>query len=139
VSILLTHSTLKSLHSAQLSDGSTLLDNKEADALMKNSRSQLPPLPGPLLLWSDVRVQSISTVIFYAQRPVQEVQLAAPAPGTPLDRYMFNPMTLDAAVRSEPRLLLLDKALISQIPSVYTYTPLQSATDIELGTIVRTR
>jgi 4-amino-4-deoxy-L-arabinose transferase-like glycosyltransferase len=134
ISILATHSTLKSLHSADLA-GPGLLDNREADALLKSA--PLPAMPGPLLYLRNGRVQSIATVVFYARVPVQQVILASSAPETRLDRYMFDPVPLSEAVGSEPRLILLDKDLIPLIPREFAYTPLDPATDVELGTIAR--
>jgi len=136
VSILLTHSTLKSLHSADLA-GPGLLDNKEADALIRTARYRILPIEGPLLVWRTGPIQSIATIVFYSGRPVQHVQLVAPAEAT--DRYVFNPEPLEDAVGPEPRLILLDKSLIDRIPAGLTYTPIQSSATVELGTIVHTR
>jgi 4-amino-4-deoxy-L-arabinose transferase-like glycosyltransferase len=138
VSVVATHSTLKSLHSADLA-GPGLLDNKEADTLLRKSGIEEAPTPDPLLLWRKDRVQSIATVVFYARRPVQQVQLDPPPPGTPIDPYMFSPELLSRAVGSEPRLILLDKSLIPQIPYRFLYTPVTSLGNIELGTIVNTQ
>jgi hypothetical protein len=135
-SILLTHSTLKSLHSADLA-GPNLLDNKEADALLKST--SLPDIPGPVLYLRDGRVQSIATVVFYARRPVQQVALTPPAPGTPLDPYMFNPESLDEAVGPESRLILLDKSVLPRLPAGFTFTPIRSLATLALGNIVRIR
>ena len=136
LSILATHSTLKSLHSADLS-GPGLLDNREADALLREAHPELAPADGPLLLWRAKPVQSIATIVFYAQRPVEQVQLAPVSPGTPIDRYMFSPRTLDEAVGSEPRLILLDRSLVAQLPYRLLFTPGPSSATEELGTIVR--
>jgi hypothetical protein len=119
-----------------LGDGSTLLDNKETDALLKIADVPEAAAGGPLLLWRERRMQSIATVVFYAQRQVQQVALDPPAPGTALDRYMFNPVTFQKAVVYQPRLILLDKSLIRRIPSNLLYTPVRSSTTVELGMIV---
>ena len=132
ISILATHSTLKSLHSADLA-GPNLLDNREADALLKSA--PLPDTPGPLLYLRDGRVQSIATVVFYAQRPVQQVTLT-PSNG-PRDLYMFDPELLTEAVTADPRLILLDKSLIPELPPTLTYTPIRSYATEELGTLTR--
>ena len=131
-SILATHSTLKSLHSANLA-GPNLLDNREADAILKST--PLPATPGPLLYLRDGRVQSIATVVFYAQRPVQQVTLGPS--NSPHDLYMFSPQLLNEAIESEPRLILLDKSLIPALPATLTYTPIRSSATEEVGSIVR--
>jgi len=135
LSILLTHSTLKSLHSADLA-GPGRLDNREADTLLKSTI--LPDLPGPLLYLRDGRVQSIATVVFYSRRQVQQVALTPPAPATPLDSYRFNPQLLDQAVGSGPRLILLDKSLIPSIPPQFRYKSIRASATVELGVIART-
>ena len=138
ITILLTHSALKNLHSAQLGDGITLLDNKEADTLLRDALRQPISVAGPLLLWREGRVQSIATVIFYARRPVQQIQLEPPTPGSSRDRYMFDPELLDDAVGLEPQLILLDKSLIAQMPPQFTFTPIRSSEHLELGRIAPT-
>ena len=132
ISIIATHSTLKSLHSADLA-GPNLLDNREADALLKSA--PLPDTPGPLLYLRTGRVQSIATVIFYAQRPVQQVSFAPS--NAPHDLYMSSPQLLNEAIQSDPRLILLDKVLIPALPANLTYTPIRASATKEVGSIVR--
>ncbi len=134
LAILATHSTLKSLHSADLA-GPGVLDNKEADFLLKSA--PLPNIPGPLLYLRDGRLQSIATVVFYAKRPVQQVVLTPPPPASPLDLYVFNPQLITDAAQAAPRLILLDKSLISALPTDLTYTPVRASATEELGTISR--
>jgi 4-amino-4-deoxy-L-arabinose transferase-like glycosyltransferase len=139
LSIALTHTALKNLHSARLGDGangSVLADNKETDALLKAADVAEAPPGGPLLLWREPRIQSIATVVFYAQRQVQQVTLEAPGPGEPLDQYKYAPVLLRQAVGCEARLILLDKSLIPQIPRTMQYKPVRSSETLELGTIV---
>ena len=132
ISVLATHSTLKSLHSADLA-GPNRLDNREAAALLKST--PLPATPGPLLYLRDGRVQSVATVVFYARRPVQQVALTTS--DAPRDIYIFDPQLLTDAVHSEPRLILLDKSLIPSLPKTLTYTPIRSSPTEELGTLSR--
>jgi 4-amino-4-deoxy-L-arabinose transferase-like glycosyltransferase len=133
ISILATHSTLKSLHSASLAGGN-LLDNRKADALLRSTR--LPPMTGPLLLWRAGKVQSIATVVFYSQRQVQQVELGSPDP--PGDRYMSDVQPLVEVVGPDPRLILLDKSLLPHIPAGLAYTPMRSSANLTLGVIGRT-
>ncbi len=134
ISILATHSTLKSLHSADLA-GPGLLDNKESDSLLKSA--PLPDTPGPLLYLRNGRPQSIATLVFYSRRHVKQVVLTAPDPDIPRDPYMFDPKLLNDAVQTDPRLILLDKSLIAVLPPGSIYTPIRSSATEELGTIHR--
>jgi hypothetical protein len=135
ISILATHSTLKSLHSARLGDGSTRLDNKEADALLQSADIAEAPAGGPLLMWRERPIQSIATVVFYAQRQVQQVELTLPSLGAPLDSYTHDPMLLEKAVGCQSRMILLDKSLVPKIPFNLIYTPVRSSATVELGTV----
>ena len=132
LSSLNTHSTLKSLHSADLA-GPGLLDNKEADALLK--AAPLPDFQGPMLYFRNGRPQSIATVVFYSHRQVVQVVLTAPDHDTRQDPYMFNPILFSQIVQTRPMLILLDKSLIPAIPPTLTYTAIRSSDNEELGTL----
>lgn len=133
LSIFATHSTLKSLHSADLA-GPNLLDNREADALLK--AGPLPEIDGPLLYLRDGRVQSIATVVFYAKRPVQLVVLTPPASGTPRDPYKFDPKLLLDATHTNASLILLDKSLIPQLQADHlNFTSIRALGKLSLGVI----
>ncbi len=134
VSILLTHSTLKSLHSATLA-GPGLLDNREADTLLRRADVAEAPAPGPLLVWRAGRVQSIATLVFYARRPVQQVALSLTPQNVARDRYMFDPMPLSDAVTAEPRLILLDRSLLPGLPPNLRFTPIAEQGSVALGTV----
>jgi 4-amino-4-deoxy-L-arabinose transferase-like glycosyltransferase len=138
-SVLLTAPARKGLHSATLADGTVLPDNKDSIALLRDAFRHPQPIPGPLLLWREGRIMSIATDVFYSHRQVQQVEIAPTPPNTPTDRYTFNPEPLTEAVTSEPRLILLDKTLIPQIPASFLYTPIESGSSVELGLIVRAR
>jgi 4-amino-4-deoxy-L-arabinose transferase-like glycosyltransferase len=141
--ILATNSARKSLHSATLADGTILPDNKDSIALLRsiarNPPANIASTPGPLLLWRQGRIISIATDVFYSRRPVQEVEPHPIPPYRPTDRYTFSPVPLATAVTSQPRLILLDRDLIPQLPAAFIYTPIQSAGAVELGSITRTR
>jgi hypothetical protein len=94
---------------------------------------------GPLLVWHADRLMSMPSIVFYARRPVEQVQLVPLASEPPRDRYTFDPQPTAGAVAQEPRLILLDGALASQIPREFAYTPIESQGGMEFGTIVRAR
>jgi hypothetical protein len=128
----------KSLHSATLADGTTLPDNKDSIALLRDaSRRPLPPVTGPLLLWRSGRISSIATDVFYSRRQVQQVELTLPPPGTPTDPYTFDPKRLDQAVTTQPQLILLDRSLLPSLPAEFTYSPIDSYGTMELGITAR--
>ena len=134
---LITVGPRKRLHSPTLSNGAVIGDNKEAVLLLRSVFRHPPPVQGPLLIWNQARFVPIPSSVFYAQRPVQQVTLQPMTPGTPVDKYLFDPEPLSAATGSEPRLLLLDRALVPEIPTNYTYSPIQAEGNIEIGSIVR--
>jgi hypothetical protein len=50
---------------------------------------------------------------------------------------LFQPEPLADAVASGPRIILLDKYLVRQIPSQFSYQPIVSGQSMELGVIAR--
>ena len=140
VTIWMTTPARKNLHSATLADGTVLPDNKDSTALLRQYFCQPSPysrdITGPLLLWRKGRIMSIATDVFYSHRRIQQVQLQPVLPGTPTDRYIFDPEPLSDAVGSDPRLILLDRNLVPQIPTDFTYTLIQANGTVELGSIV---
>ena len=68
---------------------------------------------------------------------MQQVQLQPLPAGVPTDKYLFQPETLEDAVASEPRIILLDKYLVQQIPSDFSYKPIVSGQSMEVGLIAR--
>jgi 4-amino-4-deoxy-L-arabinose transferase-like glycosyltransferase len=125
----------KSLHSANVT-GLPASDSRDSTALLRN---RVLPMGGPLLVWHADRLMSMPSIVFYARRPVEQVQLVPLASEPPRDRYTFDPQPTAGAVAQEPRLILLDGALASQIPREFAYTPIESQGGMEFGTIVRAR
>jgi len=108
---------------------------KESIQLLREVFTQPPPISGPLLTWWEGGERSIATSVFYAKRPVQQIQLQPPSASAPSDKYLFRPETLDDALASGPRIILLDKYLVPQIPSQFSYRPIASGRSMEIGTI----
>ena len=92
---------------------------------------------GPLLVWWEGNARSIATSVFYARRPVQQVQLQPLPVAVPTDKYLFQPETLEDAVAPGPRIILLDKSLVQQIPSEFSYRQIVSGRSMEVGVIAR--
>ena len=135
--LVATHPALKRLHSAELS-GAQLLDNREADALLRQTRVQTESIQGALLVWRNGPVQSIATMVFYSQRQVQQVS-PMPDATRPQDRYMNESEALERGVGDLPMLLLLDGASIRNLPAKFTFTPIASSASLCLGTVVLTQ
>ncbi|MGC9197830.1 MAG: ArnT family glycosyltransferase [Acidobacteriaceae bacterium] len=138
---LLTAHGRSQLHSPRLPNGDVTPDNREEVALLqqvfRHPALLVVSTPGPLLDWRTGNYNPIPTVIFYANRPVQQVQLHALPPGTPTDIYVFNPIALAQGVTTQPRLLLIDRSLLPRIPSGYSFHPIAISPTLELGLIAR--
>lgn len=127
------------LHSPRLPSGDVTPNNREQVALLKQVFAHPSPTvaatPGPLLDWRPGHYNPVPTVIFYANRAVQQVQLQPLQPGTPTDIYAFNPEPLAAAVGTQPSLILLDRSLLPQLPASYEFSPIASSSTLAVGTI----
>jgi 4-amino-4-deoxy-L-arabinose transferase-like glycosyltransferase len=135
-SAFLTSGPRRRLHEAKVGPDIVSAE-KESIQLLCNVFSQPQPVSGPLLVWWEGNQRSIATSVFYSGRPVQQVQ-AQPLPDSvPIDKYLYQPVSLDEAIPSEPRIILLDKYLVQQIPSEFTYKPIVSGRAMEVGIIAR--
>ena len=147
---LLTAHPRSLLHSPRLPNGVVTPNNRETTALLKQVFQHPSPLvantPGPLLDGRPGTYNPIPTLVFYANRPVQQVELQ-PRPKTPsgaaapanvtIDMYTYDPIPLAQAVTTQPRLLLIDRSLLPQIPAAYTFQPIAYSPTLELGLISR--
>jgi 4-amino-4-deoxy-L-arabinose transferase-like glycosyltransferase len=135
-SALLTAGPRRRLHQAKVGPDIVSAE-KESIQLLRDVFNHPQPISGPLLTWWEGDKRSIATGVFYAKRPVQQIQLQ-PLPATvPTDKYLFQPETLDDALASGPRIILLDRYLVAQIPSQFSYRPIVSGRSMEIGTIRR--
>ncbi len=139
-SAFLTTGPRRRLHEAKVGPD-VVYAEKESIQLLRDVFSQPQALPGPLvtgplLVWWEGNTRSIATSVFYSRRPVQQVQLQPVPAGVPTDKYLFQPETLENAV-PEPRIILLDKSLIQQIPNEFSYKPILSGRSMEVGLITR--
>jgi 4-amino-4-deoxy-L-arabinose transferase-like glycosyltransferase len=146
---LLTAHPRSQLHSPRLPSGVVTPNNRETTALLKqvflHPSRLVAATPGPLLDGRSGTYNPIPTVLFYANRPVQQVELqplpanaAGPANAT-IDIYTFDPIPLAQALTTQPRLLLIARSLVPQIPAGYTFQPIASSPTLELGLISRLR
>jgi 4-amino-4-deoxy-L-arabinose transferase-like glycosyltransferase len=110
---------------------------KESILLLRSVFSQPQPTSGPLLVWWEGNARSIATSVFYARRRVQQVQLLPLPADASTDKYLFQPVTLEDALSSGPRVILLDKYLVPQIPGNLSYKQILSGRSMEIGYIAR--
>ena len=136
VSALLTSGPRRKLHEAKVG-ADVVSAERESIQLLRDVFSQPQPIAGALLVWWEGNERSIATSIFYARRPVQQVQLQQLPAGAPTDKYLFQPETLEDAVASGPRIILLDKSLVPQIPPEFSYKQILSGRWMEVGSISR--
>jgi hypothetical protein len=134
-SAFLTTGPRRKLHEAKVGPDIVYAE-KESIQLLRDVFSRPQPVSGPLLVWWEGNTRSIATSVFYSRRPVQQVQLQPLSAGVPTDKYLFQPETLENAVPA-PRIILLDKSLIQQIPSEFSYKPILSGRSMEVGLIAR--
>jgi hypothetical protein len=59
------------------------------------------------------------------------------ANGISTDKYLFQPVTLEEALSSGPRIILLDKYLVHEIPTEFAYKQILSGRSMEVGIITR--
>jgi 4-amino-4-deoxy-L-arabinose transferase-like glycosyltransferase len=135
-SAFLTSGSRRKLHEAKVSPD-VVNAEKESIQLLRDVFSRPQPLSGPLLVWWEGNARSIATSVFYARRPVQQLQLQPLPVGVPTDKYLFQPETFEDAVASGPRIILLDKYLVRQIPSEFSYKPILSGRSMEVGVIAQ--
>jgi 4-amino-4-deoxy-L-arabinose transferase-like glycosyltransferase len=135
-SAFLTSAPRRKLHEAKVGPDIVSAE-KESIQLLHDVFSQPQPVQGPLLVWWEGNGRSIATSVFYARRPVQQVQLQPLSGGISTDRYLFQPEALEDAVASGPRIILLDKYLVQQIPSRFSYKQIVSGRSMEVGLIAR--
>jgi 4-amino-4-deoxy-L-arabinose transferase-like glycosyltransferase len=133
-SAFLTSGPRRKLHKATVGPDIVYAE-KESVALLRDVFSKPPPVSGPLLAWWEGNARSIATSVFYARRPVQQVQLQPLSADVPTDKYLFQPETLREAVSSGPRIILLDRYLVPRIPSEFAYKQIVAGRSMEVGII----
>ena len=135
-SVFFTNVPRRKLHEAKVSTD-VVYAEKESIQLLRDVFSRPQPIQGPLLVWWEGNARSIATSVFYAGRPVQQIQLQPLSVGVPSDKYLFQPQTLTDAVARGPRIILLDKYLVQQIPNEFSYKQIVSGRAMEVGVIAR--
>jgi hypothetical protein len=136
LSALLTTGPRRTLHQAKVGPD-VVYAEKESVSLLREVFRRPQPVSGPLLVWWEGNSRSIATSIFYSQRQVQQIQLQPTSVGGEINRYLYQPETLEVATSSGRRIILLDRYLVSQIPDQFTYTRIVAGQSMEIGYIGR--
>ncbi|HEY4358182.1 MAG TPA: glycosyltransferase family 39 protein [Acidobacteriaceae bacterium] len=141
VGALVTTAPRKRLHSAKFAPGAPPPDNRELAQLLKDVRRRSDLPDGPLLLWNAAHDVPITPAVFYAQRPVRQINLCPDSSGEPPDKpdkYTNDSQTLgEATATGEPRMILLDRSLLSGLPADEVFVPLESGKTLAVGTVTR--
>ena len=128
------------LHSTQALGASAPLqpDDRELIVLLQGAFRSPPQMPGPLLVWRDGPPVSIATAIFYSQRTVQQVGPYTLSPADPAyNRYENAPVNFADALASGPRLIVMDRSLLTRLPAGLLFTRLSGSQDYVFGTLER--
>jgi Dolichyl-phosphate-mannose-protein mannosyltransferase len=134
---LLTAGGRKRLHSPLETNGRVVPDGRQPATLLRGIFRDGEGPPGPVLTWWEGTDRSIATSVFYSGRLVQQVLPGKPPGNALFNRYTFAPVALDMEVVQEPRIILLDRSLVEQIPDKFVYQPIAIGRDMEAGSIRR--
>ena len=127
----------QSLTTTRSATGTVLHADREAQSLLlKALRSpQASGISGPILLWQEDTVAQLPSILFYVQRPLQQVYLAH-YPDTLSEAHRYaDPEPLRNFVGMTPSLILLEKPLAAEIPSGMQFTPVVVGKTLEAGLI----
>lgn len=128
------------LHSTQALGASAPLqpDDRELIVLLQGAFRTPPQMSGPLLVWRDGPPVSIATAVFYSQRTVQQVGPYTLSPADPAyNRYENAPENFADALAAGPRLIVMDRSLLTRLPADLLFTRSSSSRAYVFGTLER--
>ncbi len=137
VSVLATAPMRRGLRETKLADGALMPNNAEAIGLLKDVFGRGQRVGGPLLVWRDGPRRSVATDVFYSGRVVEMVELSPNVEER--NRYTNDPRVLADVVGAEPRLILLDKSLLVEMPAGLMYQEIAAKGGVTVGRIWRVR
>jgi hypothetical protein len=136
-SVAVTGRMRRELRETKLADGRLMPNNAEAIGLLKEVSARTQGVGGPLLVWRDGPHRSIATDVFYSGRVVQTVEASPNMEGR--NRYTNDPRALGEGLGAEPRLILLDKSLLEELPAGVMYQQIAAKDGVAVGRIWRVR
>lgn len=132
-----TKSLRQSLTTTRSAAGTVLHADREAESLLLAAlRSpEAAGASGPILLWQEDTVAQLPSLLFAVRRPLQQVYLVHSPDTLNQARRYADPEPLRNFVGSSPRLILLGKPLVSEIPAEMEFHPIAVGKTLEAGTI----
>jgi 4-amino-4-deoxy-L-arabinose transferase-like glycosyltransferase len=89
----------------------------------------------PVLLWREGVIEQLPSLLFTMRRPLQQVYLVnAPDTLESAKRYA-NPQPLASWVSATPRLIVLEKRFVAEIPANMEWRPIVEGGTLAIGTI----
>jgi 4-amino-4-deoxy-L-arabinose transferase-like glycosyltransferase len=132
-----TKSIRQSLTTTRSTTGAVLHADREAETLLLAAlRSpESSGISGPVLLWQEDVVAQLPTLLFAVRRPLQQVYLVRYPDTLSQARRYADPEPLRNFVGASPRVILLEKSLIAEIPGDIEFQPVAVGKTLEAGTI----
>ncbi len=127
----------QSLTTTRNAAGTVLHADPEAETLLLAAlRSpEAAGASGPILLWQEDTVAQLPSLLFAVRRPLQQVYLVHYPDTLSEARRYADPMPLRNFVGTTPRLILLEKPLVSEIPAEMDFHLIAVGKTLEAGTI----
>jgi 4-amino-4-deoxy-L-arabinose transferase-like glycosyltransferase len=135
--VIVTAHARKQLHSPRMSNGMVTPDTHEPAALLKASRTLMTGYRGPLLLMAEPPIAPMTTAMFYARRPVVQVEVQPAQPQLPRDVYTWDPEPLEQQAGTAPRLMLVERVALDGLPADLDFVSLANSAHWEIGTVER--
>jgi hypothetical protein len=127
----------QSLTTTRNASGTVLHADREGEALLKTALAapDVARLSGPVLLWQEDTVAQLPTLLFAVRRPLQQVYLVHSPDTLDQARRYADPEALRNFVGPTPILILLEKQLLTEIPSDMEFHAIAVGKTFEAGTI----
>jgi 4-amino-4-deoxy-L-arabinose transferase-like glycosyltransferase len=138
--VFATKASRQSLTTARSASGTVLHADREGQTLLKTAlaRPEVANLSGPVLLWQEDVAMQLPSLLFAAQRPLQQVYLVQ-YPDTLYEaRRYADPEPLRNFVGPSPKLILLEKSLAVEVPKDMEFHAIAAGKILEVGTIQST-
>jgi len=132
-----TKSLRQSLTTTRNATGAVLHADREAETLLETALADpgVAKLPGPILLWQEDVVVQLPSLLFDVRRPLQQVYLVQSPDTLAQARRYADPEPLQNLVGPAPKLILLTKPLVAEIPPDMEFHAIAAGKTLEAGTI----
>jgi 4-amino-4-deoxy-L-arabinose transferase-like glycosyltransferase len=132
-----TKSLRQGLTTTRSANGMALHADREGETLLLTAlRSpEATRVSGPILLWQEDTVAQLPSLLFAVRRPLQQVYLVNHPDTLSQARRYADPEPLRNFVGPVPRLILLEKPLLTEMPGDMEFHPIATGKALETGTI----